>query len=221
MNRTYLLDLETQVDFFARGGLMGHQIARDVTRNITSLFIWASNNDIPIISTIVEFQNKWDCPYPTKMCMENTTGVKKLPQTITKQHIKYGPRNITDFSEDIFDQYRQVIFEKRDTDIFNHQRIERMITDFQSGRFIVCGVGIAYSIVQAVVGLRSRGFPVVVASDAILPVAVQAEQELSIMRMLAKGAVFSKTVNIVNPAPAKVHNHQWKTDKDKIKPGRK
>ena len=91
-------------------------------------------------------------------CVEDTEGEKKLAKAILPRRINLGLRNSTDLPPNIFKHYQQVIFEKRDTDIFAHARAERLITELPQGAsFIICGAGISFGIVQAAVGLRSRG----------------------------------------------------------------
>ena len=125
-------------------------------------------------------------------------GEQKLPGTILPSRINYGLRNITDLPDDPFAEHQQLIFEKRDTDILQHARVERLITEMDPGVFIVCGAGVGQGIVEAVVGLRARGFEVVVANDAILDLYAPG-QYLPLERMAAKGAIFVPTDHVVAP----------------------
>ncbi len=67
---------------------------------------------------------------------------------------------------------------------------------------MVCGAGVAHGIVQAVVGLRSRGLGVIVASDAILDFGHELAK-MAYLRMEAKGAIFAPTSDIIQPVAAK------------------
>ena len=121
-----------------------------------------------------------------------------MAKTILPRHIDFGLRNVTDLPGDLFAQYRQVIFEKRATDIFAHSRAERMITELGGGTFVICGAGLAHGIVEAAVGLRSRGFGVILATDAVLSLPGE-KIEMAFRRMEAKGVIFAPTEKIILP----------------------
>jgi hypothetical protein len=120
--------------------------------------------------------------------------------TLLPARISLGLPVNTDLPRNIFETYQQVIFEMRDTDIFAHARTERLISELKKCTFILCGAGVSRGIVQAAIGLRSRGFGVVLASDAVL--ALDASQaEMAYLRMEAKSVVFAPTKEIITPRP--------------------
>jgi isochorismate hydrolase len=125
-----------------------------------------------------------------------------MPETILSARVNLGLRNTTDLPSSLFEDYQQVIFEKRHTDIFLHARAERLITELPNATFILCGAGLAQGIVQAAVGLRNRGLGVILAEDAVLdlndPMA-----EMSRRRMEAKGVIFAPTQKIILPSVVK------------------
>jgi len=198
-----LLDVESQRDFFDRSGgcyVRGSDKAR---ANIRRLFRWAGANDIPVISTVLRVRKGERGPLAkTPHCIEDSPGEQKLPGTILTRRINFGLRNTTDLPREVFQQYQQVIFEKRDTDIFSHARAERLITELEPATFIICGAGIAHGIVEAAVGLRARGFAVVLAGDAVVDLDDPLE-EMAYLRMEAKGVVFVPTREITVPRPAR------------------
>jgi len=194
-----LLDIETQRDFFDPGGSCYTRSASETAKRIYRLFAWVRSNRIPVISTALRVRSGEVGPLAkTPHCIENTDGERKLSRTLLPRRVNLGLRNITDLPRDIFDHYQQVIFEKRATDIFAHSRIERLITELQADTFVICGAGLARGIVEAAVGLRARGFGVIVAEDAVLdledPLA-----EMAYLRMEAKGVIFAPTDKIVVP----------------------
>ncbi len=95
-----------------------------------------------------------------------------------------------------------MIVEKRDTNILKHVRAERLLTELAAEEFVICGAGSAHGIAQAVVGLRHRGFDIVLAADAILDLD-DADAEMAWLRMLAKNAVPLATREIVAPPRAR------------------
>ena len=192
-----LLDVETQVDLFRRGYLGGD--TRPVAERIRRLFDWAGRENIPVMSTVLRVRPGEPGPLSDKPhCIEGTRGERKLPGTILPNRIDLGLRNSTDLPLDIFDRYQQVVFEKRHTDIFRHARAERLLSELGPATFIICGAGVAGGIVQAAVGLRSRGFCVVLARDAVLDLGDELAP-MAYRRMEAKGVVFADTAEIVQP----------------------
>ena len=196
-----LLDIETQRDFFCRGGRCYGRGATDVASRIYDLFKWVRAHHIPVMSTVLRLrpgQGSILCNKPH--CIEGTKGERKLSRTVLSNHIDLGIRNSTDLPVDIFEQHRQVIFEKRCPDIFAHARPERLISQLEAGTFVICGAGLAGGIVEAAVGLRNRGFAVIVASDAVLDLAGDAQ--MARLRSEVKGTLFLTTRRIIATHPA-------------------
>ena len=192
-----LLDVETQADLFQCGYLTS-ETERTIER-VYRLFDWARDENIKVMSTVLRVRAAERGPLSEKPhCIEGTDGEQKLPGTILPQRINLGLRNSTDLPSDLFGRHQQVIFEKRDTDIFKHARAERLLTELGPATFIICGAGVAHGIVQAAVGLRSRGFSVVLARDAVLDLG-DPLAPMSYLRMEAKGVVFADTSEIVQP----------------------
>ncbi|MHC4986639.1 MAG: isochorismatase family protein [Planctomycetota bacterium] len=194
-----LLDIETQRDFFDSDGACYLPTSLAVARQVRRLFHWAKATHTPVISTVLRLSRGELGPMSTEPhCIADTRGEQKLPGTVLPSRVNYGLRNVTDLPADPFADHQQLIFEKRDTDILQHARIERLISEMAPASFIVCGAGVGQGLVEAVVGLRSRGFEVFVASDAILDLNAPG-QYLPLERMAAKGAIFVPTDHIVAP----------------------
>ena len=194
-----ILDIETQRDFFDPSGSCYTRAAPKAAANIRRLFSWARKEHIPIISTVLRIRHGEKGPLSsTPHCIEDSPGEQKMPGTVMATRINLGLRNTTDLPQRIFSRYQQVIFEKRDTDIFHHARAERLITELEPATFIVCGAGIAHGIVEATVGLRSRGFSIILAEDAVVDLE-HPMAEMAYLRMEAKGIVFTPTKEIIVP----------------------
>jgi len=192
-----LMDVETQQDLFQSGYLAEN--TEKVAEQIYHLFDWARANEYPVISTVLRVRPQEQGPFGRKPhCIEETDGERKLAPTIMSRRINMGLRNSTDLPPDLFERYQQVVFEKRDTDIFKHARAERLLTELGPATFVLCGAGIAQGIVQAAVGLRTRGFGVILARDAVLEFG-QPLEPMALLRMEAKGVIFAKTSEIIMP----------------------
>ncbi len=194
-----LLDIESQQDFFSPFGALYRPQFSSVAKKVARLFSWARIGGIPVISTVLRLRPGERGPLSSKpYCVDDTEGEQKLAKTVLARRINLGLLNTTDLPDHIFQRYQQVIFEKRKADIFAHARAERLITELPPCTFVLCGAGVSTGIVQAAVGLRSRGFSVILASDAALDVLPEMAS-MAHLRMGAKGVVYAPTESIVAP----------------------
>ncbi len=194
-----LLDIETQRDIFLPKGKCYITGARKAATSVFKLFRWSKQQQVRVISTVLRLRSGMPGPFgPEPHLIEGTDGEKKLPRTILPSHIDLGLRNTTDLPPGLFEDYQQVIFEKRRTDIFKHAKAERLITELPMVTFVLCGAGVQDGILEAAVGLRNRGFGVILAQDAVADLE-NPELEMSVLRMRAKGVVFAPTSEIVKP----------------------
>ncbi len=221
MQEIVLLDIATQADFFLPGGSMYTREATGVRLQVYKLFKWARQNHYPIISTVLRVSpNRIGPMGHIPHCVEGTYGERKLSKTLISPHIDLGMRNITDLPEDILQQYRQVIFEQRSTDIFDHARADRLLSELlRPMTFVVCGAGVSFGISQAAIGLRNRGYGVVVPSNAVLDFGSHHTKRAS-KRMGAKGVVFLPTEKIITTrkvAPGQLAFHTEKNSKSHLK----
>ncbi|HET6428694.1 MAG TPA: isochorismatase family protein [Phycisphaerae bacterium] len=192
-----LFDVSVQRDFFSPGGACYKPSALAAARNIRALFAWARKQRMRVISTVLRVRRDTIGPLAdVPHCIEGTDGEKRIYGTVLRSAIDLGMRNVTDLPRNIFDRHQQVIFEMRGTDVFSHSRCERLLTEQDMDNFIVCGAGSAHSIVEGVIGLRSRGKKVVLADDAILDLD-DPKADYAWLRMLAKGAVPMPTEDII------------------------
>lgn len=193
-----LLDVETQRDLFLPKAPCYTPRARKASSAIFKLFRWARQEDIRVVSTVLRLRDG-NGPFGAKPhLVEGTDGEKKLPRTILRNRIDLGLRNNTDLPPGLLEDYQQVIFEKRQTDIFKHAKAERLITELPMVTWVVCGAGVAQGVVEAAVGLRNRGFSVILAEDAVVDFDHE-HAEMAYLRMRAKGVQFCKTAEIIKP----------------------
>lgn len=200
-----LLDIETQRDFFVQGGSCYDSTrSTAAAKNIYKLFDWARKYKVPVMSTVLRVRPNERGPIAdVPHCVEGTDGEKKLSRTVLPSRINLGLRNTTDLPRDLFETYQQVIFEKRNTDLLAHARAERLLTEMEHATFVICGAGVARPIFEAAIGLRNRGFGVVLATDAVYAPDEKAA-DMAWRRMEAKGVVLAPTSEIVAPRPAEV-----------------
>ena len=92
-NERFLLDMETQHDFFVRGGSCYREGASDVAKRIYALFAMAGATGMPVISTLLRVRATHlgplaDVPH----CVDGTRGERKLAGTVLRRRINFGLR---------------------------------------------------------------------------------------------------------------------------------
>jgi nicotinamidase-related amidase len=198
-----LLDIETQRDFFCPGGSCFTPYALKALKNVYTLFDWARRERVPVLSAVLRVRPNEIGPLaPVPHCIDNSWGEQKLLRTALPHRLNLGIQHTTDLPDDMFGTYRQIIIERRETDIFRHPRAERLITELPHATFVICGAGLAWGIAQAAIGLRTRGFSVIVAEDAALDLG-DPRAPMARSRMEAKGVVFAPAREVVAPRPAR------------------
>jgi len=201
-----LLDIDVQRDLFAPGGSCYAPAASSAAAWIYALFRWARALRIPVISTLLRIRSSQRGPFSARPhCVEGTAGERKLSRTILARRINLGLRNCTDLPEDLLLEYPQVMFEQRVTNIFSHARAERLLSQLDGATFIICGAGLAHGVAQAALGLRRRGFAVIVAEDATLHLGHR-RADMARLRMEAKGVLFLPARKII----AARRPHRWR-----------
>jgi len=209
--RKVMLDIELQRDFFSPGGACFSEHSLAAGKNVRRLFRWARRRGIPVLSTMLRLKSGRPGPLAdVPHCVEGTPGEKRISGALLARHIDLGIRNSTDLLPEIFENYQQVLFEKRHTDVFAHAGAERLLTELHPETFVICGAGTAHGIVQAVLGLRHRQHNVVLATDAILDLD-DGDAEMAWLRMLAKRAVPLTTDEILAASRRSRSPHrQWR-----------
>jgi nicotinamidase-related amidase len=216
MTDRILLDIETQKDFFLPNGSCYTKQAGKARARIYDLFAWARAEDVPVVSTVLRVRPGEQGPLCRKPhCIDGTEGEQKVPRTILRNHVDFGLRNSTDLPEDLLEQHQQVIFEKRNTDLFAHARAERLITELEPTTWVICGAGLAQGIFEAAVGLRARGHEVQLASDAVAHLK-DSQAEMAIRRMIAKDVQVAKTQDIIAKAREEARRRQLRRRRRKV-----
>jgi nicotinamidase-related amidase len=193
-----LLDLHVQKDLFFPGGSLYREGVDRTTSNIYRLVRWARRTGTPIISAVLLARQGHHGPFALEPhCVEGSGGEEKLPRTLLPHRINLGLAHTADLPRDVLAEYDQVVFETRDEDVFHHQKFERLITELLGDHsFVLCGATAAAGIKQAVLGLRGRGFEVVVVKNAILDLD-DPETEMAWLQTMAKGAQLMSTAQVV------------------------
>ncbi len=197
-NRFVLMDIHAQHDVFLPVGSLYEPKARRAAANVYRLIHWAKAIGTPVISTVLLNRPGYHGALsPVTHCVDGAAGAEKLLRTLLPWRVNLGLAHTADLPRDLFEHYQQVIFQTRDSDPFRHQKFERLITELGPDyTFVLCGASIAAGIKQTVLGLRLRGYGVIVAEDAVLSLD-DPMTEMAWLQVLAKSARPLPTVQIL------------------------
>ena len=196
--RSILMDIQVQGDLFLPTGSLYVRGGARATANIVRLFHWARTTGVPVVSSALLVRRHERGPFGRiAHCVEGSEGAMKLPRTLLPRRVNLGLAHTADLPRDLLRQVQQVLFETRDPDIFRHQKFERLVTELPKDyTFVLCGATVALGVKQAVLGLRRRGFDVVLAEDAMVDLG-HPRTEMAWLQIVAKGARPLPTAQIV------------------------
>ena len=171
-----LIDVDTQRDFFVADGGSCIRNHRRVLANIRRVMAWARLKGVRVISTT-----------RIASCGPESSGNAKIRYTLRNSFVAYPADGCTDLPRDLFQQYDQVILDKRCDNPFNEPRADRILSELNSDEFLVIGQDTEGAVKSTVLGLLARGKHVVVLTDAVGYHNKEAA-DISLRQMNAKGA---------------------------------
>ena len=175
-----LLDIDTQFDMLPT--LESQR--QDILKKWRRIIAWARVYRVPVISTALSCREE-DHIIEPQFCIEGTKGQQKVSYTNLPSSYKFYAEHRPDLASDIFDEYSQVIFERREFDPFLCERFERLVNNFDFEHYIIFGGGFEASIKYAGLGIRSRHKSVTLVSDAVASV-YNAEFDYVLKKLEAK-----------------------------------
>jgi nicotinamidase-related amidase len=191
-----LIDVATQQDFLVTNGPMSVLNRADIIPNIRSIFNWARDQRLKVISCIQAHRPGDDFGGHPRHCIDGTPGQKKLPYTLLPRRIVVEADNSYTVPYDLMQHYHQAIFHKRTEDLLGNPKADRVINELQPDRYIIFGVGLESWIKLLALGLMIRHKPAAVVSDACgfwdANVA-----DLVVRQLEAKGIQLLKTADVV------------------------
>jgi len=197
-----LIDVATQHDFLGGNSPVAVQNKADVIPNIRSLFAWARNQRLRVISCIQAFRPGDDFNGHPRHCVDGTPGQKKLPYTLLPRRIVVEADNSYTVPYDLMQRYQQAIFHKRTEDLLGNPKADRLINELQPDRYIIFGVGLESWIKLLALGLMIRHKPAAVVTDACGYWDANVA-DLVVRQLEAKGIQLLKTAEVVVTEKAK------------------
>ena len=193
-----LVDMNTQKDFLDANAPAAICSRKEVVANIRRIFDWIRTGDTCIVSSTDLHGSADQSPAGLPPhCRVGTPGADKLDFTLLSPRIVLESGESPSLPVDLTTAYRQVIFQKRHTDLWGHPRADRFLSAVRARRIVVFGVGLEHSVRLLTLGLRARGYPVVVIADATggwNPLTM----ELALRIIRAKGASLISTKDFLS-----------------------
>jgi len=161
-----LVDVCTQRDYLDTGAILQVANRDSLIPRLQQVFRWADEAGLCIVSSIESHRPTEPYNGFPLHCIDGTPGHEKLPFTIVEPAFTVENDNYLSLPPDLTKNYRQLIFRKRNKDIFSNPKADRFLTQLVADEFIIVGVGLERSIRALALGLLARHKPVTVVSDA-------------------------------------------------------
>ena len=194
-DKTVFVDIDTQFDFMDPRGNLYVPDAEDIVGNIKTLFDYAKEHKIKILSSIDA--HMVDDPefnlFPAH-CIKGSPGNQKIEASTCSNNITIENREL-EITESIMD-HEQIIVESQTFDIFESVNTDKIIKKLDAQNFVVFGVATDYCVKAAVLGLLKRGYNVSLVTDATKSITKEGNEK-ALNKMKNAGVVFTTTEDII------------------------
>ena len=198
------LDVCTQRDYLAAGGARPSVNAPQLLPRLRHLMAYARWAGVPTLSCIDARRLDEVRGRPNPNCVVGTLGQEKIGFTLLPHHIVVESDNCLSVPLDILARCQQAIFTKRHRDPFTNPKLDRLLTEMPTRRFVVFGVSLESSIRLLVLGLLLRRRRVILVADAC-GFWNGNEADMTVRQVVAKGCALVTAEALVQGALAK-HN---------------
>ena len=183
-----IVDLNTQVDFLDPHGAYPVANLETLVPTLRRLIAWTKRNYAPVVSSVDSHRDHElrDGSEPLH-CLDGSIGQHKIDFTIFPQHERVEFDNTLCVPLDLFQDYQQIIFRKREGDLLTTPKADRFLTQLTTDEFVVFGIDLECSIKMLALGLLSRKKRVTVIEDGC-GYWSKAAADLALRQLAAKGA---------------------------------
>ena len=187
-------DIDTQLDFMLPNGRLYVPGAEEIIPNLVRLMAFASQNDIPVISS-ADAHTPDDPEFKIwpPHCVIGTPGQQRIPETQSPDAVVVPSR------AGAFTPPRrwtgQTIIEKPTYDTAANPNFDAILRSLGPRRCVVFGVATEYCVRADALALRDRGFATDLVVDAIKAITEEGGRK-AIEEMRAVGVRLVKTANV-------------------------
>lgn len=156
-----LIDMNTQRDFLDADGAVPVFNRVSVVAELRKVFAASQSYQVPLVSA-VDSHRETEPPHDgfPKHCLEGSLGQRKLPFTLLQKRIFIEANNNLDLPKNLLNNYRQVIFRRRTTDLLENPKADRLLGSLTTESLLIFGVGLERSIRRLILCLLARGHSV-------------------------------------------------------------
>lgn len=160
------LDICTQRDYLGPHG--AHRIlnAASLRTNVKHLMALARWAKVPTLSCVNVWRPNEVRGVADPYCVLGTPGQKKIAFSLLPDRIFIESDNRVCVPLDLLQQHQQAILVKRHRDPFTNPKLDRLLTEMPTRRYVVFGVSLEVSIKLLVLGLLLRHRRVTLLHDA-------------------------------------------------------
>jgi len=192
---TVFVDIDTQFDFMDPRGNLYVPDAEDIVGNIKTLFDYAKEHKIKILSSIdAHMVDDPEFNFFPAHCIKGSPGNQKIEASTCSNSVTIENRELK-ITESIMD-HEQIIVESQTFDIFESVNTDKIVKKLDMQNFVVFGVATDYCVKAAVLGLLKRGYNVSMVTDATKAISKDGNEK-ALNEMKNAGAVFSTTEDII------------------------
>jgi nicotinamidase/pyrazinamidase len=187
-------DVDTQVDFMRPDGSLYVQGADQIVPRLNKLMRYAEEHRIPVLSSADAHppDDPSFAQWPPH-CVAGTPGQLRISETSFPSSLVIANR------PGRFDPPRewvgQIIIEKQEYDATTNVNFEAILKSLGPRRFVVFGVATEYCVRGTALGLRKRGMPVDLVTDAIKEIKPE-DGRKAVDEMRAAGVRLVKTADV-------------------------
>jgi nicotinamidase-related amidase len=160
------VDMCTQRDYLASDGAQPIGNAEQVRSNLKKLMALARWAKLPILSCVDRRRPQETLGLPSASCVVGTSGQRKLACSLLPSRIHVEGDNCLCVSLNLLNEYQQAVFNKEHRDPFTNPKLDRLLTELPTRRFLVFGVSLETSVRLLTLGLMLRDRPVALIHDA-------------------------------------------------------
>ncbi len=160
------VDVCTQRDYLNPAGARPIENLPVMLKNIKHLIAFARWARVPVLSC-VEGRHPNDIGALTHQdCLFGSVGQRKPGYTLLPRRVLIETDNSPSVSLDVFKRYQQAILVKSHRDPFVNPKLDRLLTELPSQRFVIFGVSLEVTIRLLSLGLLLRHRNLMVIHDA-------------------------------------------------------
>lgn len=180
------LDVCTQRDYLAPDGARRISNAGVVAQNLKHLMAFSRWANIPTLSCVEVHRFDEVRGRPNPACVLGTPGLQKLACSVLPRRVVLESDNFLCVPLDIFKHYQQAILVKTQRDPFANPKLDRLLTELPTTRFVLFGVALESNLRLLSLGLLLRHRSVTLISDAC-GYWTEGDADMTLRQLAAKG----------------------------------